>query len=139
MSPDCGSAPRRGDAQPVPVRVFEVALATSKAFLVNGHAELRGDGINVAHIQMDEAATRRVTRVFGQVEANIASRDRNEPGETGFELVIPFLVEAEAVVPLNRSRGVRDTKNWHNPFVHAESLGDPKNSCLACPRVPECT
>jgi hypothetical protein len=25
-------------------------------------------------------------------------------------------------------RGVRDTKNRHNPFVHALSLGDPKNS-----------
>jgi hypothetical protein len=76
---------------------------------------------------MDEAARRRVTGVLGQVEADIASRDGNEPWEARLELVLPFLPEPEPLVPLNRPRGIRHTKNRHNLFVHAQSLGDPKN------------
>ena len=110
-----GSLPWRHDAQPVPVRIFEVALATGTSFLVDGHPELRGDGVNIAHVQMDEATPRRVTCMFGQVEADIASRDGNEPRETGLELMLPFLPEPQALVPLNRSCGVRHTENWHNP------------------------
>ena len=86
--------------------------------LVNGHPELRGDGLDVAHIQMDEAAWRRVTCVLGQVHADVASRDRNEPREAGLELVLPFLAEPEPFVPLNRPRGICHTQNRHNVLVH---------------------
>ncbi len=67
--------------------------------------------------EMDEAARRRVTCVLGQVEANVASRDRNEPREPGLELVLPFLSKPEPLIPLNRSRGVRDTENGDDLFV----------------------
>ena len=76
---------------------------------------------------MDEAARRRVTRVLGQVEANVASRDRDEPRKAGLELVLPFLAEPEPLVPLNRLCSIRYTENRDNLFVHARSLGHGEN------------
>jgi hypothetical protein len=113
---------RRRDAQPVPIRVGELALAAGKTFLVNRDTELRGHGLDVDHIQMDKAGLRRVTCVLRQV----ASRDGNEPREAGLELVLPFLPKSEPFVPLNRPFGVRNSENRHNLLVHAQSLGGPK-------------
>ena len=42
--------------QPVPIRVYELALAASKTFLVNRDSELRGHGLDVDHIQVDGLA-----------------------------------------------------------------------------------
>jgi hypothetical protein len=110
-------APPRCDAQSVPVGVFDVALAAGKTFLVDRDTELRGDGVDVAHVEMDEAARRRITCVLGQVEADVASRHGNEPREPGLELVLPFLPKPEPLEPLNRPRGGRDTENWDDLFV----------------------
>jgi hypothetical protein len=77
---------------------LRVALASREASLVNRDAELRGDGVDVAHVQMDEAAGRRVAVVLGQVEADVAARDGNEPREAGLKLVLPLLAKPEPLV-----------------------------------------
>ena len=67
---------------------------------------------------MDERVRTRVTFVLREVEADLAARNRNEPRESWFELMLPFLLEAEPLVPGDSAHCVLDVQNRNDLFVH---------------------
>src|SRR4051812_4128397 len=93
------SSVRRRDPETVSVGIDEVDLAAGEPFLVDDLAELAGDLVDVAHVEVHERARSRVPRVLGEVQAHLSTGDRREHREAGLEPVLPLLGEAEALVP----------------------------------------
>jgi hypothetical protein len=68
---------------------------------------------------MDESVGASVTLVFGEIEPDTPSRDRDEPRKPRLELVLPLLPESESLVPRDGPSGVLDLHNRNELFVHA--------------------
>jgi hypothetical protein len=60
--------------------------------------------------------------VLREIEPNIASRDRDEPWETRLELVLPLLLEAEPVVPVDGASSIFNAENRNDVFNHLDRL-----------------
>src|SRR5437870_5141226 len=84
-----GQAPTSGYAEPIGVRVYERAFPSGEAFFIDGDAELRGDGIDVTHIEVDQGVRPGVARVLREVEPDVPTRYGDEPGKAGLELMLP--------------------------------------------------
>lgn len=108
-----------GDAQPIPVRIHEVALAAGESVFIDRDAELLGHGIDVTDVEVDQRVGSRIALVLGKVEPDVPACDRDEERETGLELVLPLLREPQASVPVDRSPCVSDMENRYDLLVHA--------------------
>jgi hypothetical protein len=94
-------------------------LTTGKALFVHGHAELLRDAVDVTHVEMNEGVRSSVTVVLGEVEVDVSSCNRHEPRKAGLELMLPFLLEPEPLVPGHSNRRVRGVENRNDLLVHA--------------------
>src|SRR5204863_1375337 len=74
-----------GDPEAVAVRVHERALPPGEPFLIDGNAELLGDGVDVPDVEMDQGVRPSVALVLGQVDPDVAPSHRDEPRETRLE------------------------------------------------------
>lgn len=99
----------RSDPHPVVVRVAEFDL-TCPGSLVNTHAELRCDGLDVADTQIDEGVRPGVTSVLGEKQPHSATGDGNEGREARLEAVFPLPDEAQSFVPNDGLGSVADAK-----------------------------
>ena len=75
-----------------------------------------------------------VALVLGEIDPDAAACHRHEPGETRFELVLPFLLEAEARVPRNSTNGVLDVEDGHDLFHHVEASRSSRRALLTSRR-----
>lgn len=103
--------------EPVAVRVREADLL-SPGFFIDRHSELCPERIDVVYVQVDERIRASVACVFGKEETDTAPCDRHEPWKTGLELVLPFLLESEPVIPVDGTHGVLHAQDGNHPFVH---------------------
>ena len=108
-------------AEPVAVRVFEIALPSGKSFLIDRDLELLGDSIDVIDIQMDESVRARVTLVFREIEPDATSGYRDEQRKARLELMLPLLAESKPLVPGHGTGCVLDIENWNDLFFHGAS------------------
>src|SRR5205823_5552281 len=96
-------------------------FAPGEAFFVDRDAELLRDGVDVAHVEVDERVGPRVALVLGEVEPNRPACDRDEPRKAGLELMLPLLLESEPSVPGDRPRCVLDVQDGDDLF-HADEV-----------------
>ena len=82
---------------------------------------------------MDQGVGSSVTLVLREIEADLPAGHGDEPRQAWLELMLPFLSEAEALVPRNGATGVLDIQHRHNLLVHAsEGNGRARARFLAC-------
>src|SRR4051794_38689475 len=94
-------------------------LTTGEALFVHRNAELLGDAVDVMDVEMDEGVRSCVTLVLGEVEVEVSSCNGDEPREAGLELMLPFLLEPEPLVPGDGARRVLGVENRNDLLVHA--------------------
>ena len=99
-----------------------MGLPSCKTLLVDRDAEIVGDPFDVGDVEVDERVRTRVAFVLGEVEADLTARNRNEPRESWFELMLPFLLEAEPLVPGDNAHRVLDVQNRNDLFVNVATL-----------------
>ena len=105
--------------QPVPIRVFEVALPAGKTRFIDGNLELLRDRVDVLDVQVHECVGPCVPLVFREIEPNASSRYRNEPWKPRLELMLPLLAKSKALIPGDSPSSVLDVQDWDDFFVHA--------------------
>src|SRR4051794_11017436 len=126
-----------GNSQPVAVQVYESALPPGEPFFIDGNPELLGHGIDVLDIQMDQGIRTGVALVLRQVEPDIATCHRDEPGKAGLELMLPLLGEPEPPIPSDSPRRVLDIEHRHHLLVHGRTLTRRREtSRLSCATAP---
>src|SRR5207253_4911375 len=125
------------NAQPVAVRVFDIALPPSKTFLIDRDLELLGDSIDVIEIQMDEGVRARVTLVLREIEPDATSGYRDEQRKARLELMLPLLAESKPLVPRHCTACVLDIENRDDLFFHgAQPIQLPRlGAVAACSRA----
>jgi hypothetical protein len=64
----------------------------------------------------------RVAFVFRQVQPDVSTRHRDEPGKASSELMLPLLDEPEPLAPRDSTPGVLDIQNRHHFFGHFVGL-----------------
>src|SRR5437588_11984981 len=67
---------------------------------------------------MDERVRPRVAFVFGEIDPNASTSNRNEQREARFELVHPLFTEAHSLVPRHGTSSVLDVQDRDDLFVH---------------------
>ena len=95
-----------------------MTLPAGEALLVDRDPELLRHRVDVLDVQVDERVRARVALVLGEVEPNLTAGDGEEPREARLELVLPFLVEAEPLVPGDGAAGVLDLEHRDDLLVH---------------------
>ena len=106
--------------QPVAVRVFEIALPSSKTLLVDRDSKLLRHRVDVPDVQVDQRVGTGIALVFRQVEPNVAARHGHKPWEAWLELVLPLLTKPKALVPRDSTTGILDVENRHDLLIHAD-------------------
>jgi hypothetical protein len=113
-----------GDAQPVAVRVYDIALASGEAFFIDRDPELLGHSVDVVDIEVDQGLRRSVALVLRQVKADVPACHRDEPRKPGLELMLPLFDEPEPPIPSNSTRRVLDIENRHDLLVHRDNANE---------------
>jgi predicted nucleic acid-binding protein len=82
---------------------------------------------------MDQGVGTSVTLVLREIEAHLPTGDGDEPRKAWLELMLPFPLEAEALVPGNSPTGVLDIQHGHGLLVHSPEVnGRARAGFLAC-------
>jgi hypothetical protein len=113
------------DPQPVAVRVFHVTLAPSETLFIDWDSEVFGYRIDVIDVEVDQGVGRCVAGVFRDVKPNAPTCDGHEPREAWLELMLPLLLEPEALVPLNGTMSVVHAENRHDLLIHGTERKRP--------------
>jgi hypothetical protein len=116
------SGARRRYAYPVAVWVFERTLTPGEAFFVDRDVELGRDRVDIVHVQVDESGGASVTLVLREIEPSLPPGHGDEPRKTWLELMVPFLSEAEALIPRNSPTCGLDIQHGHDLFVHTSEV-----------------
>ena len=83
------------------VRLELDRLLPSYALFVDRNCELLRNGIDVIDVEMDERVRSCVSFMLGEIELDAPARNRDEPRQARFELMLPLLLESEPLVPAN--------------------------------------
>src|SRR5437763_7027945 len=113
------------DPQPVAVRVFQVTLAPSQTLFMYRDPELFRYRTDVIDVEVDQGAGRCVARVLREIKPNASPRYGHEPREPWLELMLPLLLEPEALVPLHSTTSVVHAKNRHHLLIHRADTKRP--------------
>ena len=97
-------------------------LTTGKVLHIDRNTELLGDAVDVLNVEMNESVRSRVTLVLREVDVDVSSCNGNEPRKAGLELMLPFLLEPEPLVPDDSARGVLSVENRNDLLVHPPRL-----------------
>src|SRR5438067_2513002 len=107
------------DSESVPIGVFQIALTSGETLFVDRDPELLRDRVDVFDVQVNKRVGPCVPFVFGEIKANTSSRERDEPRKARLELVLPLLLETEALVPGDSLSSILDVEDWDDLFIHA--------------------
>jgi hypothetical protein len=116
------SGARGRDPQAVAVRVFQITFAPGETLFIDRNPELLRYGIDVIDVEVDQCAWRCVAAVFREIKPNPPAGDANEPRQSWLELMLPLLLESEALVPLDSAISVVHTEHRHDRFIHRAEL-----------------